>query len=159
MQSQRIHGEVALQLPAADCETVWLTMSADERLVYDVHACFEGSLREGGAIESMIKMRRGACAHVYKVHAGSTARALDQWSEWAGEWSGEGVSLPRRVGSGHGYPWVRRRQRPQPGEAATEGKVPRCGRCLHAAAHASGGAPRPLPTRLTWQGRLLPHVG
>lgn len=34
-KSQRIHGRVALALPDADCETVWLEMSGAERKVYD----------------------------------------------------------------------------------------------------------------------------
>ena len=38
----RIGGEVALALPVADCQTVWLTMSADERLLYGLHECVNG---------------------------------------------------------------------------------------------------------------------
>lgn len=41
-KSQRIGGEVALALPDADCQTVWLEMSADEKMLYDLHACYDG---------------------------------------------------------------------------------------------------------------------
>ena len=39
---QRIHGEAALSLPDADVETVWLTMSADERALYALSSCADG---------------------------------------------------------------------------------------------------------------------
>ena len=41
-KSQRISGEVALALPDSDVETVWLEMSRDERVLYDLHGCADG---------------------------------------------------------------------------------------------------------------------
>ena len=38
----RIGGDVALALPDADCRTVWLEMSEDERLLYGIHECASG---------------------------------------------------------------------------------------------------------------------
>ena len=38
VKAQRIGGEVALALPDASSETVWLQMSADEKLLYGLHA-------------------------------------------------------------------------------------------------------------------------
>jgi hypothetical protein len=46
-KSQRIGGEVALALPDADCQTVWLEMSADEKLLY-VGGPFDRAARRGG---------------------------------------------------------------------------------------------------------------
>jgi hypothetical protein len=42
-KSQRIGGEVALALPDADCQTVWLEMTDDERMLYKVHQCVDGN--------------------------------------------------------------------------------------------------------------------
>ena len=41
-KSQRIAGELALSLPDSDVETVWLTMSAEERILYALHGCADG---------------------------------------------------------------------------------------------------------------------
>ena len=41
-KNMRIGGEVALALPDADCETIWIEMSEDERLVYGIHECGDG---------------------------------------------------------------------------------------------------------------------
>ena len=56
----RIGGEVALALPDADCETVWLEMTADERLLYGMHECDGG---HGLSLNSTARFR--AAAHVY----------------------------------------------------------------------------------------------
>ena len=60
-KSQRIGGEVALALPEADCQTVLLDMSEDERLLYGMHECVGGhALRLHDA-----RSRFKAAAHVY----------------------------------------------------------------------------------------------
>ena len=38
-KGQRIGGEVALALPESECTTTWLDMTADEKLLYDLHHC------------------------------------------------------------------------------------------------------------------------
>ena len=42
-KSQRIQGAEALSLPDAEVATVWLTMSEDERLLYDLASCADGA--------------------------------------------------------------------------------------------------------------------
>ena len=75
----RIGGEVALALPAADCETSWLDMSADERLLYSLHECVNGH-----AISLDDTSRFQACVHLYEQNvvsgatlAGSSEYTLD----------------------------------------------------------------------------------
>lgn len=41
-KNMRIGGDVALALPDADCRTVWLEMTEDERLLYGMHECASG---------------------------------------------------------------------------------------------------------------------
>ena len=43
-KSMRIGGEVALALPDADLQTCWLDMSADEKLLYELHHCTSAHL-------------------------------------------------------------------------------------------------------------------
>jgi hypothetical protein len=58
-KSMRIGGEVALALPDADCTTAWLDMSADEKLLYELHHCVEPGI-------SMAATRKlEACSHLY----------------------------------------------------------------------------------------------
>ena len=45
LSAERIHGEEALSLPDAVCQTIWLDMSADEQLLYQLHACADGEPR------------------------------------------------------------------------------------------------------------------
>jgi len=60
-KGMRIGGEVALALPEADCQTVLLDMSEDERLLYGMHECVGGhALRLHDA-----RSRFKAAAHVY----------------------------------------------------------------------------------------------
>lgn len=72
-KAMRIGGDVALSLPEKDTQTVWLDMSDDERLLYQVHACDEGkppwarqetylSLKDLGI---GIQKRRRALSHLY----------------------------------------------------------------------------------------------
>jgi len=84
-KSQRIRGTSALVLPEKECETVWLTMSADEATLYAMHCCADGvpawadrgrtgaltlsDLNEG------IGMRRSALAHLYNENAVTGASA------------------------------------------------------------------------------------
>ena len=42
-KSQRIQGAEALSLPDSEVATVWLTMSEDERLLYDLASCADGA--------------------------------------------------------------------------------------------------------------------
>lgn len=76
-KSQRINGEEALSLPDADVATVWLTMSADERLLYDLCCCADGVPKWGDVnrvtdatladLSSGLSKRRAALATDY-VH-------------------------------------------------------------------------------------------
>ena len=58
---------MALALPDADLQTAWLDMTADEKLLYDLHHCVE----PGVSLRSVKKLE--ACSHVYdlEVHAAS----------------------------------------------------------------------------------------
>ena len=58
-KGMRIGGEVALALPDADCSTCWLDMSADERLLYDVHACADG---HGFTLQDITRLKVRATA-------------------------------------------------------------------------------------------------
>ena len=65
-KSMRIGGEVALALPDADCSTVWLTMSADERLMYNVHRCIQPPITSTyGDYLSQCTQQLNACSHLY----------------------------------------------------------------------------------------------
>ena len=65
-KSQQIRGEVALALPEADCQTVYLDMSADEKLLYELSACSDGtSTLHLSALNDRLRGRREACAHLY----------------------------------------------------------------------------------------------
>ena len=80
----RIGGDVALALPDADCKTVWLEMSEDERLLYGIHECASGhtmKLDQGPSSHNVKSrgnstdpdhnqrgMRYAAAAHVYDEH-------------------------------------------------------------------------------------------
>ena len=74
-KSQRIGGEAALSLPEADCQTVWVTMTPHERVLYDLHACVDG-VPKWADVNRMTDLRlqdvrdglggrRGALAHMY----------------------------------------------------------------------------------------------
>ena len=78
VKTQRIGGEVALALPSAECQTVWLTMSQDEKALYRLHACADGEppwAKEGPSVrrnpvklnelEKGLTQRRKACCHMY----------------------------------------------------------------------------------------------
>ena len=60
-KSQRIGGTVALALPDADLQTVWLSMSADERLLYELHHCCEPNFNLAAA------KKLDACSHLYDL--------------------------------------------------------------------------------------------
>jgi len=66
-KAMRIGGEVALALPDADCETVWLDMSADERLLYRVSGCADGQQGAPSSDQLLrgITYRMRVCAHTY----------------------------------------------------------------------------------------------
>ena len=73
----RIGGEVALSLPEADCQTVWLTMSDDEKVLYQLHACDNARSTNGGpmvqsnaefnfdGLEINLRQMRNATCHLY----------------------------------------------------------------------------------------------
>ena len=75
-KSQRIHGEVALKLPDLTCRTELLDFSADERTLYQMMGCSEGTPRwlqpwahedwakDGGGGDDFNRMRV-ACSHLY----------------------------------------------------------------------------------------------
>jgi SNF2 family DNA or RNA helicase len=74
-QAQRIGGEAALSLPAAECKTVWLDMNASERGLYrraeqmDGRALLNLYLADTPAaqfnIDNAMLRRRQACANTY----------------------------------------------------------------------------------------------
>ena len=73
-KSMRIGGEVALSLPEADCDTVWLTMSGDERMMYESACdldsnCTNDSLNNLSrlGLEMRFQFRRQTCANWYTV--------------------------------------------------------------------------------------------
>ena len=75
-KAQRIHGEVALKLPELTCRTELLDFSADERTLYQMMGCSEGTPRwlqpwahedwakDGGGGDDFNRMRV-ACSHLY----------------------------------------------------------------------------------------------
>jgi SNF2 family DNA or RNA helicase len=82
VKAQRIGGEVALALPDASSETVWLQMSADEKLLYGLHACYDGKpewsklvtlskkdLHKLDELERGLTRRRDATCHAYSAKA------------------------------------------------------------------------------------------
>ena len=82
VKAQRIGGEVALALPDASSETVWLQMSADEKLLYGLHACYDGKpewsklvtlskkdLHKLDELEGGLTRRRDATCHAYSAKA------------------------------------------------------------------------------------------
>ena len=76
-KSMRIGGDVALALPDAECKTVWLDMSADEKVLYQLHECADGgpfNLDENDK-------RFRACAHLYDPHivSGGIAGQKDEY--------------------------------------------------------------------------------
>ena len=85
-KSQRLAGgEQALSLPESDCQTVWLTMTDDERTLYDLHACSDGVPKWADAnrmtdltlqdVRDGLGKRRQALAHSYSDIAVSGAKA------------------------------------------------------------------------------------
>lgn len=63
----RINGEVALALPDADCSTVWLEMSKEERHMYNTHRCIQPSIHYscyGNYLERCVA-QLNACSHLY----------------------------------------------------------------------------------------------
>lgn len=87
-KAQRIGGEVALALPASDCETVLLDMNEADRTLYALHACADGIPKwadvhretrcEMSDLGRGLRLRREACAHVYSIKAVSG----DPNSDW-----------------------------------------------------------------------------
>ena len=66
-KSQRIGGEVALALPETECSTVWLDMSDDERVMYNVHRCIQPSVASSyGNYLEQCAAQLNACSHLYQ---------------------------------------------------------------------------------------------
>ena len=70
-KSQRIAGHVALALPATDCQTVWLDMSAAERSLYSQASCVPYHRRyvpqpyvQTFGVENALRERRRVCSGV-----------------------------------------------------------------------------------------------
>lgn len=62
-KAQRIDGEVALSLPASDCETVWLDMSAAERARYEgLTKRVDGRKHDGALMAMGLEMELGLLA-------------------------------------------------------------------------------------------------
>lgn len=94
-KSQRIGGEVALALPEADCETVWLDMSTPERKIYQYGATCkrltelmaDPDVKEKAKtfhVENILRERRQACAGVGTIPKGWVergGRVKDQYAE------------------------------------------------------------------------------
>ena len=76
-KSMRIGGDVALALPDAECKTVWLDMSADEKVLYQLHVCADGGPFK---LDENDKRFR-ACAHLYDPHivSGGIAEQKDEY--------------------------------------------------------------------------------
>lgn len=84
-KAQRLAGEAALSLPEAAVDTVWLTMSAEERILYALHGCADGVPRWADShrataltlkdLDQGLSKRRYALASQYQERAvtGSTA--------------------------------------------------------------------------------------
>ena len=72
----RIGGDVALALPDADCSTEWLTMSEDERMLYQLHECADGGPFKLDEMDKRFK----ACTHLYDaaVVAGNVGTQRDE---------------------------------------------------------------------------------
>jgi superfamily II DNA or RNA helicase len=66
-KSQRIGGEVALALPETECSTLWLEMSEDERVMYNVHRCIQPSVASSyGNYLEQCAAQLNACSHLYQ---------------------------------------------------------------------------------------------
>ena len=67
-KSQRIAGNVALALPAADCQTVWLDMSSAERTLYSLAFCAAYCTPRQPVwtfgVENALRERRRVCSGV-----------------------------------------------------------------------------------------------
>lgn len=61
-KTQQIGGAVALALPDADIETVWLKMSPDERLLYELHKCCDPA-----CVTFTRTLQETACSHLYDI--------------------------------------------------------------------------------------------
>ena len=65
-KSQRIGGQAALSLPDTDQTIVWLDMTNDESLIYNLHGCKDNKLNlDAHSLAKKLNNRRRACAHLY----------------------------------------------------------------------------------------------
>ena len=65
-KSMRIGGEVALALPDSDCQTTWVEMTEDERLLYGVSECDGGHALSLTGPAATTRFR--AASHLYAPH-------------------------------------------------------------------------------------------
>ena len=111
-KSQRIGGEAALSLPEADCQTVWVTMTPHERVLYDLHACVDG-VPKWADVNRMTDLRlqdvrdglggrRGALAHMYLPGAldGAEAKMRSQAKAAFEQIGSRGKMMPRTLPDG-----------------------------------------------------------
>jgi len=88
-KSMRIGGELALALPESDVSTVWLTMNATERRVYDkakaaVVKQFRLEASQAVSIDMKLSRLRATCANAYgkaSASAGGTWPSRCQWDD------------------------------------------------------------------------------
>ena len=114
-KAMRIGGAVALALPDADCETIWLDMSEDERLLYRVSGCADGAqgAPRSDKLLNGIEHRMRVCAHHYneEVCRGDYGFVPNQQHTLA-DWAATGVRKstsrwtrpPRRARSSRQWP-------------------------------------------------------
>ena len=84
-KSMRIGGELALALPESDVSTVWLTMNATERRVYDkakaaVVKQFRLEASQAVSIDMKLSRLRATCANAYGKVAARAVGAIARWS-------------------------------------------------------------------------------
>ena len=102
-KAQRIDGEAALALPDADCATVLLDMSADERILYEYTRCREGvpmclgadrhyggtATEYGSDLDRLYSKSLEVCAHIYPAQ-------IDKSEPWTTH-QRHRLAVPRRT--------------------------------------------------------------
>ena len=95
-KSQRLGGQVALALPETAAQTLWLDMTADERLLFQLCACADGEPEwlsqvetathhvKAGPIRDGMQARLEALAHIYGTgkYAQDAFAGLKTWTHY-----------------------------------------------------------------------------
>ena len=76
-KAMRIGGAVALALPDADVQTLWLDMSDDERRLYRLHGCADG----GQYMLQEDHQRLKACSHLYAPEVVCGSSSSFRWQQ------------------------------------------------------------------------------